>query len=325
MAESTLSLEYDDFMAEVGGFLGYGVTSGNWSAAQAAEILRYVQAGVRQFYYPPAVDGTQDAYEWSFLKPTTTITTIAAYSTGTLEVSSGICTLTGGTFPSWALTDGTLVIDGTTYTISSRDDDTQLTVVGDDVAAGESDWSLNHSGYQVLPDDLSRVITDFFFPSETYSRSVVQVSEARILQLLQQTDDSDRPRYFAVRYKDSDQLDGQRLEVVWWPVPDDAYVMTYQYEAYSGTLSSVRTHPLGGMKYSELVLESCLSVAELRANDEKGIHWEAFVGLLKAGIALDRKVGARFYGHMGGPGEDVVSRHSIAGSSYDLTYKGVTW
>ena len=64
-------------MAEVGHFLGYGRTSTDWTTAETAEINRYVQGGVRQFYYPPAIEGVPANYEWTFLSPTTTLTTTA--------------------------------------------------------------------------------------------------------------------------------------------------------------------------------------------------------------------------------------------------------
>jgi hypothetical protein len=75
MAESTLSIGYDDLQIEVGRFLGYSATVASWDAGQVAEVDRYIQAGVRQFYYPPATAGAEAGYEWSFLKPVATIQT----------------------------------------------------------------------------------------------------------------------------------------------------------------------------------------------------------------------------------------------------------
>lgn len=77
MAESSLSLGLPDLLSVVGRFLGYGGTSGNWSEARAAEIDRVVQSGYRQFLYPPAVEGVTAGYEWTFLRPATTIDTVA--------------------------------------------------------------------------------------------------------------------------------------------------------------------------------------------------------------------------------------------------------
>jgi hypothetical protein len=80
------------------------------------------------------------------------------------------------------------------------------------------------------------------------------------------------------------------------------------------------------MRHSELIVASCLAMAEQRANDEKGIQWDRFVSLLAAGLAQDRKNGARFFGHMGAPiGEDVVSSSRLRTRSGDVTYSGETW
>jgi hypothetical protein len=279
------------------------------------------------------MEGVEAGYEWSFMNPTATLTTIAPYSTGTIEVAAGICTLTGGTWPAWAATLGTLTIDSTVYAITSRDSDTQLTVVGDDVTAGESDWSLAHAGYQDLPDDCGRVLGDFFFAPDIYCRSIPLVSEHFLLGSLQKSLDEARPQYACVRVKsdgDSDEREpaatGQRLEVAWWPIPDAVYALTYRYEAYSGKLTEALPYPLGGMRHSELIIESCLAVAEQRANDEKGLHWESFSRLLRSGIAMDRKQGAGYFGHMGGLQDgDIVVRHGAMQSRYDITYKGDTW
>jgi len=69
MAESSLSIGFVDLEKEVGSFLGYGRTPDNWSAAQETDIDAAVQSGVRQVYYPPAVDKSTIGYEWSWLRP----------------------------------------------------------------------------------------------------------------------------------------------------------------------------------------------------------------------------------------------------------------
>jgi len=258
VAESTLSLSYTDLLVSVGVFLGYKPLHADRSAVQQAEVERYIQAGVRQFYYPPASEGIEAGYQWSFLTPTTTIDTTA----------------------------------------DQADDD--------------------------LPDDLGRVLGDFYYEPDNFLRSIVLVSEARMLACRQESTDSGTPRYASVHHKTSTGADGQRFEVSWWPAPDAVYTLSYKYEAYQGVISATYKYPLGGMKHSELILESCLAVAEQRGNDERGLHWDSFISLLKAGIAQDRKIGAGFYGHMGAQEGDVVSRRSNQ-SSYDITYKGDTW
>ncbi len=76
MAESSLSLGWAELKQAVGKFLDYGSTIANWTAAQITEIEAIVQSGIRRVYYPPAIDGAA-AHEWSFLRPSTTLATIA--------------------------------------------------------------------------------------------------------------------------------------------------------------------------------------------------------------------------------------------------------
>jgi len=338
MAESTLSITYDELAVIIAVFLGYSSTKADWSTDEVAELDRYIQAGLRQFYYPPAGDGVPIGYEWPFLKPTTTITTIPTYSTGSLAVVGGTCTLTDGTWPSWAATHGTLTIDDTVYAITTRDSDAELTVVGDDIVAAADGWSLTHSGYQDLPDDLGRVIGDFYYASTEFQRSIVQVSEGQIQADLSHNTDVSYPIHANTRFKDQEAPDGQRQEVVWYPKPDSVYVLTYQYEAYSGKLSTAgNPYPLGGMKYSELLTESCLAKAEQRANDEQGLHTVEFNRLLVAGIAFANKHGAVQYGPMsqgtggtyptrhGCTGGTYPTRHGCTGGTYPITCNGETW
>lgn len=260
MSESTLSLKYSDLLAEVGRFLGYGGDSSLWSSDKQEEIDRYVQSGVRQFYYPPTINGIESAYEWSFLNPTTTI----------------------------------------------------ATAVGDQA--------------QDLPDDHGRVLGNIHYAASVCNTPIYMISEHRMMELAQQDSDNGRPTYATVRSKaDTSSTAGQRLEIVWWRIPDAIYTLRYRYEAYNGKLSNAKPFPLGGMKHSETIVASCLAVAEQRANDEKGIRWEQFVSMLATSIALDRKLGARYYGQMGSPELESETTDLSRRSNGTITYKGVTW
>jgi hypothetical protein len=74
--ESTLALKLVDLSAEVGLFLGWGrgnippYTDPPWSSQQQAAITSAVASGLRQFYFPPPMEGMTVSYNWSFLTPT---------------------------------------------------------------------------------------------------------------------------------------------------------------------------------------------------------------------------------------------------------------
>jgi hypothetical protein len=252
----SLALVFADLVDAVRRFLGYGATM---TDDQEAEVDHCIQSGYRQFLYPPASEGHEAGYEWSFLRPSATL----------------------------------------------------MTAEGD--------------GVMDLPADFGRTVGDLFFVPGVSRTPAVHVSEARIQTLLQQSTDKGVPRCFTTRFTQAAGTHGQRQEVMFWPVPADIYSVTYRYEAFSGKLSTINPIPLGGMRYAELITESCLAIAEQRSNDDAGLHTERFLRLLPAGIAMDRRAGARYFGHMGSQGDDVVTRGRSAQSSYDITYKGGTW
>jgi hypothetical protein len=73
MAESGLSIGFPDLLSATGSYLGYGTDYDSWSAARLAEVSGIVQSGVRRVYYPPAVNAGTVGYEWSWLRPTATL------------------------------------------------------------------------------------------------------------------------------------------------------------------------------------------------------------------------------------------------------------
>jgi len=78
MSESSLSLTYDALMNAVAYFL-YGKSDHiNLNEAETVVVNDAVQSGYRQFLYPPAVESIPAGYEWSFLRPVTTITTVTS-------------------------------------------------------------------------------------------------------------------------------------------------------------------------------------------------------------------------------------------------------
>ena len=70
MAESTLSLGYNDYLSKVSSFLGWGrgAAFGDtpYSPTQQALLDDCVQSGIRNFYFPTP------PYDWSFLHPVVT-------------------------------------------------------------------------------------------------------------------------------------------------------------------------------------------------------------------------------------------------------------
>lgn len=77
MAESSLSLTYDDLRLEIALFLGWDRTSANFTTANNTDFQRILDAGLSAFYFPP-LDEEHPVYEWSFLRTIGTITLTAS-------------------------------------------------------------------------------------------------------------------------------------------------------------------------------------------------------------------------------------------------------
>lgn len=261
----TLALDYSDFFASVKRFLGWQNTV-TLSADQTAEVDEYVQSGVRQFYYPPAMAGVDVQHEWSFLRPVGQVTT-----------ADGVSTI-------------------------------------------------------LLPDGFGRLIGNLEFAPELYIPAAISVSEGLVRERLATRPQDGPPKFVCARRIDSYDGNGQQCQLLMWPTPDAAYVLTFQQESDSGKLSeTLRPFPLGGSRFSELILESCLSMAEQRANDEEGLHTRKFQALLASAVMQDRKFSAVFYGPMSASSLGNASSSDFLGGLHNrqevfpITYKGATW
>lgn len=104
--ESTLALELSSIAADVGGYLGFGRAAANWSGWQAANpyvpssndsqlgwIMACIQEGLRQFYWPKAIDGSPLSHKWSFLTPNRQLT--VAPSVGVYDMPDDFRSMVG--------------------------------------------------------------------------------------------------------------------------------------------------------------------------------------------------------------------------------------
>lgn len=229
----TLAVTYTDLFRKVKRFLGYGASTDPVTEAQREEIDDAIQSGVRQFYYPPIVEGADTNYEWSFLRSAAEVTT-----------SPGVASV-------------------------------------------------------MLPDGFGRLCGDLQFASGDPLPPVLSVPEGLVAGRNSAHPETGTPRVAAVRWRGSFGTHGQQSEMLFWPIPDKQYTFSFVYEADTGRLDEEnRPYPLGGARFSELVTESCLAVAEQRSNDEMGLHTRKFQELLLAAIEQDRKFTASTYGRL---------------------------
>ncbi len=149
-----------------------------------------------------------------------------------------------------------------------------------------------------MPDDFGGLNGVLTYPDWTASKPVMIGSESNIRTLRQIRPQTGNPTQAAIRPKQSDGTAEQVFEMIVWPTPESDIELTYRYYVLPKALSDNNPYPYGGPAHSETILESCLSIAEQRLNDQKAIHWEKFLQRLTASVQIDTKTtGADFLGY----------------------------
>jgi len=291
MTESTLSNKYSDLRIAIGRFLGLDLAPGEWTADEIAIVAMILKKGLQQFYFPPRIDN-DPPHEWSFLKPTTYMATIASYSTGTIAVEEDgtTVTLTDGVWPTWTATNGTLVVDSVEYEINARTDNLhiELTSAWTEDTETEAEYTLWHDGNYDMPDDFGGIEGPLTYEPSEHKPDIRIAGEGTIRNQRGGTSTRSYPYYAAVRPKIMESADdGQRFEIMFFPVPDDVYTLSYQFRVLADTLASDE-YPYGGAAHAATIEASCLAAAELQEDDKKGPRYEDFMRLLTASIQIDK-------------------------------------
>lgn len=331
MSESTLTLTYDDLRKEVAFFLGYGRkgdAGDGLTADQATIVNAIVASGLRRFYHPAS------GHEWSFLRPEATIT---AWATITATTTSGApvydastystVTVAASTFAA-SMVGSTLTIGSNTYLISSYTSATVVVVEGDASGEGDgADVTLTSYGKLELPYNFGGIIAPVTFDYNAGLYIPLEhINESHMRELRQGDMNAGRPWAYNVEPHPQGFYTGsvsQRFFMNVFPPPDQDYTLRYRYNALPDHLSAETDYPLGGETHAETILESCLSVAEQRMDDEVGLHTQAFAERLASSIMLDQKLMAPdTFGYNRDAGQS-VSRQRI--TSYDITYNDVRY
>ena len=75
VSSTSLAVSYTELVGIVARFLGYDADS--LTTSQADEVDSCIQSGIRNFYFPPHMDGVDETYQWSFLRQSCSVQTTA--------------------------------------------------------------------------------------------------------------------------------------------------------------------------------------------------------------------------------------------------------
>lgn len=278
---TSTNVYYTMLQERVGHYL-FGIRS-CFSADQQDDINDCLQDGLRRVY---------SAHEWSFLRPVADVTTTAPYVTGTVAITAGVVTLSGGTFPSWAAS-GVLKVDNQYYSVATRDSNTQVTLDSTSVtvAAGESyqlarpEIPLDASFDSVANDsDLT------YYPSpDRWYPPVKSRHDSTIRQLEGNNPEFDRPVVYSVRTVEFDPTVGSRKVLVLYPTPDQVYTLRVPMILRPVLLDNTNTYPVGGEMLSQVILEACLAAAEHNFEEREHVHEKRFMELIGIAISNDQE------------------------------------
>ena len=296
-----------------------------WSQEEEDDITSCLESGLRQFYYPPPLDGEGNvAHSWAFLEPEMTLSLFANFAeTAGETVNYGSHTGATLDLTPIAIVSGTQVFRpemvGQTFVVAAADgakpsaeftivefvDSANIFVSGNAEAATDGGlYSSKTNGVFRLPDDHAGFTSNLNYSQGDNSWYSIELREMQqILDLRQQNigqiSPSSRPafaaevpvsstdtRAFRTRTTGS-EIRGQRYELHVWPEPNATYTLHAKHNQIQDT-TSFNDYPLGGMAHGETILASCLATAELRIEDQRGIHWQNFMERLRASVHRDR-------------------------------------
>jgi hypothetical protein len=291
VAASTIGLSWTEIRRWVAREIGLSRTSGDWDATNTTDLDDVIQAGLRQYYWPP------NGHIWSFLQPTQTELEIyGGYETGTVgvvpNVAGAIATLTGGTWPSWAA-GGELIVDGERYTVLSRSSNSVIILdsITADVDSGET-YSLVQREYS-LPSDFGGMIDPFTFRPGDPRYGLTKLNEVMIRSMEQGSRISGEPKYFCVTSVAPTSSQESKFAAIFYPLPpnDATYKLWYRYTVVPPMLDgSSYNYAHGSAETSETMLLSCLDKALKALWNDDSKHAE-FLESLQAATSRDLRKG----------------------------------
>jgi len=273
---------YDALLERVGHEL-FGIRS-SFTPDQTIDILQCIRDGLRYVYA---------AHEWSFFRPVQDITTTAPYTTGTITVASGVVTLAGGTWPTWA-DGGILKVNSNYYHVASRDTDTQVTLDYLSLTiAVATNYELGRPEIP-MPDEFEAVSGDrklTYYPGLNECYPPVCEKHDQALRIMQQNNpDYDRPRYYSIRTVSFDPSVGSRRRLAFYPTPDASYVLRVPMILRPLMITPANPCPIGSEQLSQLIIEACLASVEMDFYEKTdGRHTQVFQGMLAKAIATDQE------------------------------------
>jgi hypothetical protein len=271
------------------------ITDGVANSRQAADILQCIQDGLLWVY---------NAYEWSFLQPVVSITTIPAYAVGTVTVdASGNVTGTGTTFPSYAVSASGWLYLGLTgaFAVQTYSSGTALVLAnyhGPAITAA-SGYVLWFNAYP-LPSGIDSLKGPLTYPPNLWHGHQDDLRKLPELELRRRLHDNCQPGHPVAYCQETSTFDpthGSSRYIMLWPPPHGQVTLSAIGTVRPTMLDSTNLYPIGVEVMACVLEESCLAAWERNierkdAGNPDAVHGRALTPLLQQAIELDKRKAA---------------------------------
>ena len=171
------------------------------------------------------------------------------------------------------------------------------------------DWSFLYRTTQLitvsgtntylLPDDYIIMKHSFQHAADTGYPELEERSEAQIRDMIACNDYSSYPEFFSISPTAYSKESGQKWEVTFYPTPDSAYTLHYEYKLYPSKLENDNDLPIGSFEYSDCIRQLCLGEAESNIEESSGVQEGKAAVALAAALRNDRKRSPHKLGYFG--------------------------
>lgn len=289
---AVLSLTNSEIVRAVLQVIGVGRDAASMDAATEADVRAIIRDGLRRFYFPTI---GEFVYQWRWRERHHPIPVNAKFTTGTIAVSAGTITLTGGIWPSW-LADGFISVDGHVLFVSARTSDTVLVTTNTALTvAALSKFEAFRYRYS-LPSDFAEWLGGVIYADGTDSWPIANSTESEIrLRYAIGQGQNDRTTHYAI----SSAPAADDLHIYFWPVPQpDAFINGVYLSVPDDNLPANLTIPGVTVQvlpiYAKAMTEAILAEAENDLGKTGGEHEARFEKELLRAIAHDKAVGGAY-------------------------------
>lgn len=307
-----LTITLATLKAEVQRFMGYGRSTvfSSLPAAYQGDVLSIINRGLRQFYFPPILQGESSAHQWSFLRYYATINLPAPVTTtATCTVVNGLAVFSANILNNtYKHTIIKFTSTGGYYEVVSTNGNNHVTLRDTTVNIASATtatfyWNradMVHSGIDL----------NVYNGIDTGRGQLKNVNSAYMLNLEQNQTGNHigYPVLFAVEPDTwpvaNDQAE-QTFHLRFYPFANQATSLSLRQRLAPDGLSNDADSPLGGVAHYETIVASCLAIAEEFGDTPSSKYRDLFIQRLTASIMADRTgMYASNFGYNGDSSDD---------------------